>query len=95
MKQVILFFIILTLSSLAFAKKVNMNDFNEAMQENISDFVENNPEKYEPAMQKRPSRAPASVETIGEHGESEKKQNEDTYEKIDTFDNQGIGLPKW
>lgn len=94
MKLVIFIILALTFSSLALAKK--MDDFNKAMQENITDFVKNNPEKYEQNdLTKKPSRAPASVEEIGEHHEVEKKNNEDTYEKIDTFDDQGIGLPKW
>lgn len=93
MKLVTFIILALTFSSIAIAKK--MDDFNEAMLENITDFVKNNPEKYEKNDLHRPSRAPASVEEIGEHDEAEKKNNEDTYEKLDTFDDQGIGLPKW
>ena len=93
MKLVFLIILTLTFSSIAIAKK--MDEFNKAMQENITDFVKHNPEKYEQNEMRKPSRGPASVEAIGAQDEVDKKQNEDTYEKIDTFDNQGIGLPKW
>lgn len=93
MKYVILFVIAFSVNSVVFAKK--MVDFNKAMQEEISGFVKNNPEKYETKHPKNMGRKPASVEPIGIKSEEEKKQKEDTFQKMDGFDNQGIGLPKW
>lgn len=93
MKLVLLFMIAFSINSIVLAKK--MDSFNKAMQDEINGFVKNNPEKYETKPMNKPSRKPASVEAIGVQGEQDKKQHEDTYEKIDQFDNQGIGLPKW
>lgn len=93
MKYIILFVIAFSLNSVVFAKK--MVDFNKAMQEEIDGFVKNNPEKYETKNPKEIGRKPASVDPIGINSEEEKKQKEDTFQKMDGFDNQGIGLPKW
>ena len=97
MKYIFLFIVAFSLNSIVFAKK--MVDFNKAMQEEINGFVKNNPEKYETKDPKSMGRSPASVkpvaEPIGAQSEKEKKKNEDTFEKMDGFDNQGIGLPKW
>lgn len=83
-----------SLNSVVIAKK-QMKDFNKAMQDEISGFVKHNPEKYETKNPKDLGRKPASVEPVGINNDENKEVNEDTFHKMNQFDNQGIGLPKW
>jgi hypothetical protein len=87
MKALFFITILMTLSFAVQAKK--MKNFNKAMQQEINGFIKNNPEKYET---KSPGRMPASASPV-EVVEEEK--NEETFEKMNNFDQQGIGLPKW
>lgn len=85
MKLSILFILV----SLTAAAKMKADKFHKAMQENIYQVIQNNPEKYETA---NPGRFPASV-TPEKEVEAEKL--EDKSEKMDGFYHRGVGMPKW
>lgn len=75
--------------SLAFAKSdVDFHKFNDAMNDNIDHVIKHNPQIYE----QKKTRAPASVDIEKEKSE---EQYEDTEDKINTFDQQNIGLEDW
>lgn len=88
MKFTIFALLAFSINSVVIAKK-QMKDFNKAMQEEISGFVKHNPEKYETKDITRKPASASPVEVV------EEKKNEEAFEKMDGFDQQGIGLPKW
>lgn len=76
--------------SLAFAKRdVDFQKFSKKMNENIDTVIKHNPQIYE---QKEIKRGPASVDA---KKEKTAEQYEDTEDKINTIDQQNIGLEDW